>query len=313
MENGFCVGESKKKTETEETYLLSDILSNGGCIRCMNKTCKINGIHGMPFSEDFPDVKAKYILDTFSKFVLNPTYINGITAMVEKEKLDLNGKKISFTMCNYVNGNCRNCYEGRIKEIKINNSDLIYLCYPPIETVRFKVTYGFHADIKIVFKGKKYDVFLIHKEDRIVETPSLEEDIKENVPIVEMWPSLLKSESSDQIKESTSSLISFNKIREIYKSESKEIIDEPKIQIIEKKEDNNNEIIEKLSYDIIDLNKKNDLLNAEILRLKYSNNRDKSIIRNNHIYQEILHNNKFIDNAVTKQFFENYYDDYEIF
>ena len=75
MEKGFCVVESKKKTEikaeTEETYLLSDILSNGGCIRCMNKTCKINGIHGMPFSEDFPDVKAKYILDTFSKFVLN--------------------------------------------------------------------------------------------------------------------------------------------------------------------------------------------------------------------------------------------------
>ena len=138
----------KNKNIKEEEHLLSNILFNGGCMRCMNKSCTINENHGIFFPEKI------------SVFVQNPTYINGIEKSIQNEKLDFNGKKPFFTTCNYTNRNCRNCEEGRIKYITFNN-EKIALCYPSLEAIRFKVTVGLHIDIKLILKGAKYDVSAI--------------------------------------------------------------------------------------------------------------------------------------------------------
>ena len=141
--NNVKSNQKKNKIIKEEEYILSDILFNGGCMRCMNKSCTINENHGIYFPEKL------------TTFVQNPTYINGIEKSIQNAKLDFNGKKPFYTTCNYANKKCRNCEEGRIKYIDFNN-EKIALCYPSLDAIRYKVTVGLHIDIKLILKGPQY-------------------------------------------------------------------------------------------------------------------------------------------------------------
>ena len=152
-----------KKNIEEVTYFLSELLSNGACMRCMNKSCKITEQHGIFYPEKI------------STFILNPSYINGVQKCIDNEKLDFNGKKPFYTTCNYAFGKCRNCEEGRFKYITINEQQ-VAICFPIADSIRFKITIGVHTDIKLVMKGKHYDASIIPIEIPLKNETNLESE-----------------------------------------------------------------------------------------------------------------------------------------
>ena len=130
----------------EEVYVLSNLLNNSGCMRCIKATeCRITEKHGCSFHTNL------------SRFIQNPTYINGMEQAIKRSKLDFDGKFPFYTVCNYVNGRCRNCEEGRTKNILYNNQQ-ITICYPLLNTIRNKVTIGMHIDVKLIMRGIKYEI-----------------------------------------------------------------------------------------------------------------------------------------------------------
>ena len=172
----------KKKNHNEnihkEIFFLSNLLYEGACIRCMNKSCKINQDHGIPYPEKM------------GVFVQNPSYILGMDKIFNQANIYFNGKKPSYTICNYINGNCRNCQEGRIKYIKYNDEN-IALCYPILENIPNKVKIGVHADIKLVMKGKDFDSSIIPVEI-IFEEDNFDFDKYNNKEVIDEWPILIE-------------------------------------------------------------------------------------------------------------------------
>jgi hypothetical protein len=175
----------KIKNIKEEEHFLFNILNNGGCMRCINKSCKINEKHGINFPEKL------------STFVQNPTYITGIEKSIQNANLDFNGKKPFFTTCNYTNKNCRNCEEGRVKYIIFNN-EKITLCYPALTAIRFKVTVGLHIDIKLILKGTKYEVSAIPIAIEIKKIENVQVDKKQELNSEENWPDLCSNGLSEK-------------------------------------------------------------------------------------------------------------------
>ena len=165
----------KKPISNEKKFSLLEILNKGGCIRCLNKSCKINDKHGIPYP------------DKLCTFVKNPIFIREFEKSINASNMDFNGKKPFYTICNYVNGKCRNCEEGRIKYISFNNEE-IALCHPILENIRDKVTIGVHMDINLTLKGSQYEVTVspikvILPVEEIIEV--------DNVSFTEQnWPSI---------------------------------------------------------------------------------------------------------------------------
>ena len=221
----------KKNKNKEEEYYLSTILNNGGCIRCINKSCTNNETHGTFFPEKL------------SVFVQNPTYINGMEASIKNAKIDFEGKKIFYTVCNYVNKRCKNCEEGRIKYIDHNNQK-IALCYPLIQSIRFKVTLGLHIDIKLILKGTKFEVSAI---PAIVSHPIIEKEME--IECQEVWPSLsdnIIEPSNEKIKDVPKEYFTY-----LSKDSFKEsIIQTPKDNIEVQLEESSQETLKEPSKDV---------------------------------------------------------------
>jgi len=130
----------------EQTYFLSKLLQqDNACLRCMNNKCNIH------------EKKVSYPLQICG-LIKNPTKIDGVSELFTKAKLDFNGKKPFYTICNYINGNCKNCKQQRKKKVLFNNdSQFFYVCYPDLDNSNETVTVGVHFDIKLVIsENKKY-------------------------------------------------------------------------------------------------------------------------------------------------------------
>ena len=127
----------------EQTYFLSKLLNQGGCLSCLNKRCLIKEQHGVPFP------------DKFCNYIKYPTNISDIKNSIEKENIDLEGKTPIYTICNYINKVCKNCEEGRYKRIKLNNKNFV-ICFSL--TKNDKIMFGIHIDLKLVLKGTQFDV-----------------------------------------------------------------------------------------------------------------------------------------------------------
>jgi hypothetical protein len=336
-EDNYWLSESPKGFffDQEEVYFLTDILEKGGCMWCLNKRCKNTSRHGIPFGPDVPEAKAKYILDIFSKYVSKPTYANGIHTIFQNHKFDqFEDKKIIFAICDYFKGNCSNCYESRIQKIKINDNDSIAVCYPSMKVVRSKVTVGLHANIKIVFKGAKYEFSLIpidvqpskkiapiHKEPRPYKQDYVvEQKHEKNSTEEEMWPSLCHN---DKKFVSPKSVVDYTKLKEniinneleqesIQQEEELPIV-EPIKECIEYENDDlywQKKLNENLFHEILDLKETNKQLQSKIYELENKNKRDKSISDNKDVYNEILRNIKTIGNEVSRQILETEYEKY---
>lgn len=188
---------NKKEKISEEIYFLSDILYDGGCLRCINKTCKIQTNHGI----NFPEIMCR--------FVEKPISINGMDKVFLAANLDFNGKKPKYTICNYINGRCKNCEEERIKYVDYNGKKIL-LCYPSLENVKYQLTVGIHADIKLVLKGPKYDASLIPS---VIQQNDEVEFIEDNEEPIEIWPSLnVQNENNDKKMQNNNAIKDFSKL-----------------------------------------------------------------------------------------------------
>ena len=198
----------------EETYTLSELLHSGCCIRCMNRSCTNNEKHG----EKFPE--------KISVFIKNPSYIKEVDAAIKKANLDFNGITPMYTTCifTHIHGKCKNCLEGRVKYINVNNKN-IELCFPPLDRdkIKNKVTIGIHLDIKLVLNGKHFDVSALPHQciervnERITEriTERINERITERItePVQEHAQNLVNESVNESVKES------FNELVDVYEDE----------------------------------------------------------------------------------------------
>lgn len=134
-----------KESKSDKQYNLSDFLNEGGCLRCVKGNCRNPPTHSLPFPPEFAD------------YVKNPTKIDGLLKTISAAKLDFS-KSPFFTICDYVNGRCRNCEEGRIKYV-IYKEQKIGFCYPDakFDKSRNKVTIGLHIDVEVIKKGARFE------------------------------------------------------------------------------------------------------------------------------------------------------------
>jgi len=134
-----------KESKSDKQYNLSDFLIEGGCLRCVKGNCRNPPTHSLPFPPEFAD------------YVKNLTKIDGFLKTISAAKLDFS-KAPFYTICDYVNGRCRNCEEGRIKYV-IYKEQKIGLCYPDpkFDKSRNKVTIGLHIDVEVIKKGARFE------------------------------------------------------------------------------------------------------------------------------------------------------------
>ena len=314
-----------KPQAKEETFYLLENLNNGGCMRCMNKSCKINERHGLPYP------------DKICTFVQNPTYINGMEKCIKDSKLYFNGKIPFYTTCNYVNGKCRNCEEGRVKYIFFNKEQ-VAVCYPVLEGIRNKVTVGMHIDIKMVMKGPKYEISLcplniskmlpVLKNDKVAvdnltedNFPSLVIKIKET-PLLNETESYLSKTKDDSVNTQTNILVeitrplrpSANTEKSSHEQVRKEFIEVKTVQedvhkstSVEMNDELNKYILENLH-----LKKENLELKQENSQIKEKNRKEMYIIDHKYKYAECSENIRSISDRVSQQFFNTNYSDYVI-
>lgn len=259
-----------------EIFYLSNLLNDGACLRCMNKTCKLKNDHGNFFPEQI------------CNYVQNPLYIQDMDKVFNNANIDFEGKKPFYTICNYINADCKNCYEGRIKYIPYKDNQNIAICYPIMQNIRNKITIGVHADIKLTLKGKKIETSIIPVEIIYENQEQQKED--------EEWPNLSNNVKNEHPR------MDFSKIRDNMVNE----LDHNK-KLIKEKENND--------YNF--LLKRNDYLENELIRLnqKIKDFETMSIphpttLKNTEKYDEILFNVKELGNRVSQQFFETNYEEY---
>jgi hypothetical protein len=292
----------KKLANSEEVYLLSNLVNQGGCIRCINGSCKINNKHGF------------FYPDRLTPYVKNPSYIDGMNKAIQEAKLDFNGFTPMYTTCifSHINKECKNCKEGRVKFINFNNKKIM-VCYPSLESIKYKIPLGFHIDIKLIFKGKKFEVSAIPFE----VIPVVENKPDTTIFNETNWPSMSSTTNiiENNLKSTAGSIQFSNIIKEVIEEvkphdliESKEITSENDCV---KKEHNN--FIEEDYYiqkDFKELKSRIKELEDENKILKNNNQRDLFIIKNKEIYEEIMINRNVLNTRVTEQFMNTKYSDY---
>ena len=296
----------------EETFYLLENLNNGACMRCMNRSCKISERHGLPYP------------DKICTFIQNPTYINGMEKSIKDSKLDFNGKIPFFTTCNYVNGRCRNCEEGRIKYISFNK-EKVAVCYPILEGIRHKVTVGMHIDIRMVMRGSKYEITLFPLN---VSVAVLTIPVKSDPLASENFPSLVNEDKEIKVTIDTS-LVPINS----YATKAKDDSKETRINILIEKNDviirpivhadpikssptpiSEDEKIKFQALSLENLKLKKELLELkrDISELKEKNSKEMFIINNKFKYAECSENIRSISDRVSQQFYDTNYSDYII-
>jgi len=303
------VSATKKRNNTssvEEVYYLSKLVNDGGCIRCMNGSCKINTNHGI------------FYPDRLTPYVKNPTYIDGINKSIKDANLDFNGFVPIYTTCifSHINKECKNCKEGRVKYINFNNKKIM-VCYPSLESIKYKIPIGLHIDIKLIMKGKKFEVSLIPFEvDTIVaEKPDTTKYNETNWPSM---PSITPNAENNSVITTPSPQISFSNIvkeTEIEKEYKKNNSNEEKSFLKDEeilKEYSNNFVEDNyyIQKDLSDLKSRIFELENENRSLKIKNERELAIIKNREIYEEIMINRNILNTRVTEQFLNTKYSDY---
>ena len=309
-----------KETYLEESFYLLNSLKDNACIYCINKSCKIAEKHSI----DFP-----YMI---SKFVQNPTYIPEIKKVIDLAQLDFNGKKIFYSVCNFVHKKCRNCDDGRIKYINFGDKQII-LCYPILNDAKNSIKIGLHIDIKLVVKGKKHEAFAIPLEVKFENTiydeyneyneefqktndnividtmlsPTLTDvsyntpfsDVSYSEPLKNEWPLL-----SPEKKSNTSPVVKdYSQLKKIIMNDEKSKYNDENHKYNNENHTYNDEKYKKIdkiednkdnkeNIENLKLIKKNNTLENEIILLKLENKKLKETVENCH---NVMKNNKIYD------------------
>ena len=329
-----------KISSNENIYILSELIDNGACLRCLSNHCHLTEKHGI------------FIPDKIKIFIKNPLYISEIKKLIDNEKNimqdidETNQITPIFTTCGFTHSKkgCRNCIDGRMKTLYLNTEPLI-ICYSQIKPGMSKITFGLHINIKLILKDKNYQVSAIPVNIILPEhTMQMQIPIDMNEQSIRMdnkneFPNLEKSELVEKktivlseksvwnnklkiVPEIISDLESSSNSNLESKLEL-EIMDEHKVtQNIQKlpsnvdfnninliliKENNdlkmeNNELKETLQK----LEKKISHLNEKIYKNDYINKNSKK-------YEEIITNLTTINNVVVEQFLDTNYSEYILY
>jgi len=322
------VKSDKVKISNENIYILSNLIDNGACLRCLSNNCHLTEKHGI------------FIPDKIKIFIKNPQYISEIKKVIDKEKNimedieGLNGM-ISpiFTTCGFTHSKkgCRNCIEGRMKKLSLND-ELLTVCYSQIKPGMSKITFGLHIDIKLILKDKNYQVSAIPVN---ILLPIKVEDLSIKMTDVDNFPILENSEITEKNKHLSKNSVWNTKLKinsEIipvteYLSEhlfehlperSQERLSErlPEQRFITEEEKNERNFFNSTNLALL---KENDKLKVEIneLNIKIKNlekksKKDEFIFKNAAKFEEIV-NNIDILNIVSKQVLETEYSDYVLY
>lgn len=338
-ESSILKAESLSSKPIEEIYILSDLIQDGACLRCLSNNCNLSEKHGI------------FIPDKIKIFIKNPLYIAEIKKAIEAEKISFENSTPIYTTCGFTHSKkgCRNCIDGRMKTINFNK-ELLTLCYSPVRPGSNKITIGLHIDIKLVLKDKNYQVSaipvkLILQEKSIESNNFLVEDKDE-------FPSLSNSDTKYEVPKwnfkKTENLNRNSPLDSTNMEKNIDILDDmlqiPEVESVQMtpekiilnkeisgtalelkinnglsesllknesapKSESNEKIIKenrRLRERIIDLEKKIDDLYYEI-------DRNEFIHKNSEKYEEIIKNLKTLNNKVVEQFFETNYSEYSIY
>lgn len=144
--------------EAEKSYLLTDILKNGGCVYCINKNCKIKEQHGLSFPSQF------------CNYVKNPTYIEDVQKSIANTELFFYGKKPFFVICKFLTSDCPNCRDLRLQFVDFNGSSFAVCCGKPSDSDT--ITVGVHVDLKLILNQNRFRIMAIPLEinyDKLVK------------------------------------------------------------------------------------------------------------------------------------------------
>jgi hypothetical protein len=140
----------QKKSSKSNNIRLSEWYNGGGCFNCLNGRCHYSDEnHCIPYPKEL------------SQIFKNPTSIYGMYDAIKNAEFNWNNIQCTYTVCSFVYSNrgCKNCKEGRIKNFIFKNQT-ITICYPQLESVKYKITIGMHIDFIIKFNNKKFDVIV---------------------------------------------------------------------------------------------------------------------------------------------------------
>lgn len=212
---------NKKKNLKEVKFSLIDSVESGDCcIYCCSIGSKCT-LHNGTKKFNVP----KPALDT----IRNPSKILG-EKIIEENNLQFGGKRLHFNTCifNYAHDSCKNCVEGRFKEIIYKGKKLRF-CYPLLKENTNVIPIGFHWTFNMTCKGNEildfeifpYDKNSLQFEDNTIDIKNEEiNKIKyndDNFPIMNNEESKTsKSNSKDTVWSDVSKvkqLINENEIR----------------------------------------------------------------------------------------------------
>lgn len=306
--------QKKSDATSDKLYCLSDFLNEGGCLRCVKGNCRNPPTHSLPFPAEFAD------------YVKNPTKIDGFLKAISATKLDFS-KAPFYTICDYVNGRCRNCEEGRIKYV-IYKEQKIGLCYPgaKFDKSRNKVTIGLHIDVEVIKKGARFEGRIIpisinctkQNARNSKDMPPVEQDFKQSdkdavfslddfapLSVIGQPPSVVHIDpKQSDVKQNN---LDFSKVtqnidNEIFNIEEnkRKHIESTMISISKESLMNLKTENDYLRFENTRQYTKIKLLEQELSKLRYSNHDPKLV-------EEALHNMKRLNSRVSADFMNSQY------
>lgn len=322
-----------KNSSNENIYVLSDLINCGACLRCLSSNCHLTEKHGV------------FIPDKIKIFIKNPLYINEIKKMIDKEKNIMSGIETYnnvvpiFTTCGFTHSKkgCRNCIDGRMKTICLNNEELT-ICYSIVKPNMTKITFGLHIDIKLILKDKNYQVSAIPVNILLPESNLVESSVKMNTEIdfptlcsineqkINVLPNSKSTVWNNKLK-ITPEIISFDEnlnpnsipVSALTQRSGEQISIQvsrpgpgprPRLgpgPVIEEDNFNNTNLI--LLKENNELKIEVDELKIKIRNLEKKNKKNEYAIQNADKFEEII-NNIDILNTVSKQVLETHYSEY---
>ena len=312
------VKSDKVKISNENIYILSELIDNGACLRCLSNNCHLTEKHGI------------FIPDKIKIFNKKPEYISEIKKVIDKDgniMKDIEGinEMMSpiFTTCGFTHSKkgCRNCIEGRMKKLSLNN-DLLTICYSQMKPGMSKITFGLHIDIKLILKDKNYQVSAIPVNILLpskVEESSIRMNDVENFPILENSGIMDKKESlsknsvwNTKLKINPEIIPDTENLQEHLPKK----LYENKFIVNQERNDENsfgtNLVHLSLLKENSDLKMEISELNTKIKNLEKKSKKDEFIFKNASKFEEII-NNIDILNIVSKQVLETEYSDYVLY
>lgn len=312
------VKSDKLKNSNENIYILSELIDNGACLRCLSNNCHLTEKHGI------------FIPDKIKIFNKKPEYISEIKKVIDKDGnilKDIEGlnEMMSpiFTTCGFAHSKkgCRNCIEGRMKKLSLNN-DLLTICYSQMKPGMSKITFGLHIDIKLILKDKNYQVSAI-PVNIILPSKAGESSIRmndvENFPILENTGIMEKKDSLSKNSVWNTKL----KINPEIIPDTENLPENLPKQLYENKFTENQVRNDENSFSTnllhLSLLKENSDLKIEISELttkiknlEKKSKKDEFIFKNAAKFEEIINNIDSL-NIVSKQVLETEYSDYVLY